>query len=188
MATQNKNDIDQLLADSLKQLASKKLLEKITIKEITDLAGVIRPTFYNHFQDKFELLEWIIKKDLLEPIQPLIRNDMFMEAMVLLFTNIERDRAFYSHVVKLEGPVTFHSIAHKCVREVLLAIINEQMTGKESKHKWLTPEVIASYYAESLCFAAETWINQNMILPPKEMADAYQYMISRSMMDIIKEL
>jgi len=47
MATQNKTDIDQLLADSLKQLASKKLLEKITIKEITDLAGVIRPTFYN---------------------------------------------------------------------------------------------------------------------------------------------
>ena len=65
MATQNKTDIDQLLADSLKQLASKKLLEKITIKEITDKAGVIRPTFYNHFQDKFELLEWIIR-DVLE--------------------------------------------------------------------------------------------------------------------------
>ena len=182
MATQNKTDIDQLLADSLKQLASKKLLEKITIKEITDLAGVIRPTFYNHFQDKFELLEW------LEPVQPLIRNDMFTEAMLLLFTNIERDKAFYSHVVKLEGPVTFRSIASKCVREVLLTIINEQMTGKESKHKWLTPEIISAYYAESLCFVAETWINQNMVLPPKEMAEAYQYMITRSMMDIIKEL
>ena len=188
MATQNKTDIDQLLADSLKQLASKKLLEKITIKEITDLAGVIRPTFYNHFQDKFELLEWIIKKELLEPVQPLIRTATSTEAMLLLFTNIERDKAFYSHVVKLEGPVTFRSIASKCVREVLLTIINEQMTGKESKHKWLTPEIISAYYAESLCFVAETWINQNMVLPPKEMAEAYQYMITRSMMDIIKEL
>lgn len=91
-------------------------------------------------------------------------------------------------MVKLEGPVTFHSIASKCVREVLLTIINEQMTGKESKHKWLTPEIISTYYAESLCFVAETWINQNMVLPPKEMAEAYQYMITRSMMDIIKEL
>ena len=62
------------------------------------------------------------------------------------------------------------------------------MTGKESKHKWLTPEIISAYYAESLCFVAETWINQNMVLPPKEMAEAYQYMITRSMMDIIKEL
>ena len=94
MATQNKTDIDQLLADSLKQLASKKLLEKITIKEITDLAGVIRPTFYNHFQDKFELLEWIIKKELLEPVQPLIRNDMFTEAMLLLLPISREIRLF----------------------------------------------------------------------------------------------
>ena len=61
MATQVRTDIDQLLADSLKELAAKRPMEKITIKEITDKAGVIRPTFYNHFQDKFELLEWIIR-------------------------------------------------------------------------------------------------------------------------------
>ena len=133
MATQTKNDIDQLLADSLKELAAKRPMEKITIKEITDKAGVIRPTFYNHFQDKFELLEWIIRTELLEPILPLVRSGMVTEAMVLLFTSIERDRAFYSHVVKLEGAVTFHDVAQKCVREMLLSIIEEQMTGKTPK-------------------------------------------------------
>ena len=50
---------------------------------------MIRPIFYNHFQDKYELLEWIIRTELLEPVEPLIRNDMIIEAMVLLFTNIE---------------------------------------------------------------------------------------------------
>ena len=145
MATQTKNDIDQLLADSLKELAAKRPMEKITIKEITDKAGVIRPTFYNHFQDKFELLEWIIRTELLEPILPLVRSGMVTEAMVLLFTSIERDKAFYSHVVKLEGAVTFHDVAQKCVREMLLSIIEEQMTGKTPKHKWLSPEVSAPF-------------------------------------------
>lgn len=28
------------------------------------------------------------------------RNDMIIEAMVLLFTNIEKDKAFYSQLVK----------------------------------------------------------------------------------------
>ena len=32
--------------------------DKITIKMITDQAGVIRPTFYNYFQDKYEVMEW----------------------------------------------------------------------------------------------------------------------------------
>ena len=55
----NSGNIDQLLADSFKELAQAIPIEKITIKQITDKAGVIRPTFYNHFQDKYELLEWI---------------------------------------------------------------------------------------------------------------------------------
>ena len=145
MASQGKHEVDRLLADSLKELAVKRPVEKITIKEITDKAGVIRPTFYNHFQDKYELIEWIIRTDLLEPIQPLLGIGMISEAMVLLFTNMEKDKTFYTRLAKLEGPVTFHDIAQKCVGEVLYGIIKEQMTGKEPKHQWLTPEILAAY-------------------------------------------
>ena len=178
MAIQGKTDIDQLLAKSLKEIAVRRPVEKITIKEITDKAGVIRPTFYNHFQDKFELIEWIIRTELLEPVEPLIRNDMIIEAMVLLFTNIEKDKAFYSQLVKMEGPVKFHDIAKKCVREVLLELIQNESSGRVSKHKWLTPEVISSYYAQSMCFATEEWISMGMTISPREMAEAYQYMLS----------
>ena len=76
MASQGKREIDQLLADSFRELACQGPIEKITIKEITDRAGVIRPTFYNHFQDKYELLEWIINQDLIEPMKPFIRSGL----------------------------------------------------------------------------------------------------------------
>ena len=91
MTNQGRNAIDTLLAESLKELTIKQPIEKITIKEITDKAGVIRPTFYNHFQDKYELLEWIITTDLLDPIEPLIHNGMRSEGLVLLFTTIQKE-------------------------------------------------------------------------------------------------
>ena len=68
MTNQGKNAVDTLLAESFKELTLKQPIEKITIKEITDKAGVIRPTFYNHFQDKYELLEWIIMSQIIEPV------------------------------------------------------------------------------------------------------------------------
>ena len=111
MAGQAKTDINQLLADSLKEIAGSHPVEKITIKEITDKAGVIRPTFYNHFQDKFELIEWIMRTELLEPIGLLLKTGMITEAMVLLFSTIQQDKPFYSRLVKMEGPATFHDIA-----------------------------------------------------------------------------
>ena len=96
-----RNETDTLLAESLKELALNNPIEKITVKEITDKAGVIRPTFYNHFQDKYELLEWIIWTDLLEPIRPLIENQMMDEALLLLFMNIEKEKKFYIKAAKL---------------------------------------------------------------------------------------
>ena len=47
------------LAASLKKLLSKKELSKITITNITEECGVNRQTFYYHFKDIYDLLEWI---------------------------------------------------------------------------------------------------------------------------------
>ena len=54
----------KLIADTLKKLASGKHLDKISISEIVDAAGLNRQTFYYHFQDKQELICWIFDTDI----------------------------------------------------------------------------------------------------------------------------
>ena len=184
----NKPGIDEALAASFKELADKRPLEKITIKEITDCAGVIRPTFYNHFQDKYELMEWIINTELLLPMRPLIEAGMIKEGMTLLFTNIGKDRVYYGKAVKMDGPISFHQIAMKAVQQFLEQILGEMTSGKSPRHAWLSTEVISTYYAQSMVFAAEEWIKGNMDLDPAEMAEAYLYIMSRSFTDIINEM
>ena len=49
------------LAESFKELMLKGSFDKITIRMITEQAGVIRPTFYNYFQDKYEVMEWLLE-------------------------------------------------------------------------------------------------------------------------------
>ena len=51
-----------LLALSFKELIMKMPFEKITVKMITEGADVIRPTFYKHFQDKYEISNISSKK------------------------------------------------------------------------------------------------------------------------------
>lgn len=188
MTGQGKGAIDTLLAESFKELAIKQPIEKITIKEITDKAGVIRPTFYNHFQDKYELLEWIISTQLLQPIEPLIQNGMVNEALVLLFTGIEREKEFYTRASRLEGQNSFRSIAQGCVERLLLEVIRDSSAGRRQKYIWLTPERIAEYYAQSMCYVVITWIQEGMTISAKELAEIYNYMIKRSMDDILSEI
>ncbi|WP_075721965.1 TetR/AcrR family transcriptional regulator C-terminal domain-containing protein [Roseburia sp. 499] len=191
MAAQIKETIDVLLAESFKELACQQPIEKITIKEITDKAGVIRPTFYNHFQDKYELLEWIIKKQILEPIRPLIMADMIDEGLMLTFTTLEKEKDFYGKAVKLEGQNSFESIVKKCIMETLLEVLSLQQEGKtekKSKYPWLTPESVAEFYAQSMCFMIVNWIETGMSVTPREITDIYNYIMSTPMNEVLKEL
>ena len=183
----SRNGTEIMLAESFKELVLRQPIEKITIKEITEKAGVIRPTFYNHFQDKYELLEWIILTDLLEPIRPLIENKMVSEALLLLFMNIEKEREFYKQTVRLEGQNSFESIARECVKEILLEIIEKNSVRKIPKFRWLTPERIAEYYAQSKCSVVIVWIKSGMTISAKELVEIYEYMMEHSIAEILFE-
>ena len=184
----HRNNVDRLLAESFKELACTTPIDKITIKEITDKAGVIRPTFYNHFQDKYELLEWIIRTQILEPTKPLIHAGMVDQALILIFTSVKADGEFYQKAVRLEGQNSFEQITKKCIMDALLEVIHGKEHVGRKRHPWLTPEHIAEYYAQSMCFVVVSWIKSGMSVEPQEITDIYNYIITRSMMDVMEEL
>lgn len=52
------------MADALKEIMKHKDFNKISIKDITEACDISRPTFYYHFQDIYELLEYTFNKEL----------------------------------------------------------------------------------------------------------------------------
>lgn len=189
MNSQGANEIDLLLAESFKKLARSRPIEKITIREITDEAGVIRPTFYNHFQDKYELLEWIIRRELIDPIEPLLDNGMLKEALILPLTTMEKDKAFYARAVNLEGQNSFAETLKKAVAEMALSRLNRKKIDELLPYKkWLTAERVADYFSEALCYAIIEWVRDDMRVPMNELVDIFIYVASHSLMDILSNL
>lgn len=185
MTNQGKNGIDVILAESLKELSKTRPIEKITIKEITDKAGVIRPTFYNHFQDKYELLEWIVREDLMEPAKPLFDNGLLREGITFLFTAMEKEREFYEKAIRLEGQNSFVEMMENVVQELILQRMNKEKLSEKITYTWLSLDMIAQYYAHMACSVATKWINGGMQVPIPELVEVYVIMAQKSMIEII---
>lgn len=186
---EEKKDVSLALAESLKERMLKAPFEKITIKQITDGAGVIRVTFYNHFQDKYDLLGFIVRREILEPVGILLKNDMYKEALILIFTNLKKDGDFYQRAVKIEGQNSFEEITEQCIYELLLELFSEKSSGRpHSKHPWLTVDSLSRYYARSMNFVVIYWIRSGMTVPPEEVAKIYEYVVTRSLWDVLEEL
>lgn len=179
-----KKDVKQLLAESFKKLVAEKQIEHITIKEITDGAGVIRVTFYNHFQDKYELLEWICREEVLEPAKVLIWDGMTHEALTFMFHHILNNRDFYSSAARVEGQNSFESIVKGFFSEIITDFLVSRAKGGKQKYPWLTPERAGEFYAQPLAYMLITWIKGGMQETPENMVAMYEYATAHSLMDL----
>ena len=180
-----KNMIDILIAESFKEIAKTKPIEKITIKEITDRAGVIRPTFYNHFQDKYQLLEWIVDNEIFLPVLDLVKNKKFENALMDMLYSFEEDKDFYMNAASLEGQNSFESILRNSIKKVVLIFLNQEELQNRIPYKWLTVEMLCDFYCEPLSYAVVDWIKSGMKTPKKDCVDGIIFVSTHSPVDVV---
>lgn len=85
------------LATALKKLLSKKELSKITISNITEECGVNRQTFYYHFKDIYDLLEWIFTNEVIEEIDNEIEEN-WQQKFIYIFEYVIQNKEFIKNV------------------------------------------------------------------------------------------
>lgn len=103
----------ELLKLAFIQLLQEKSFSEITINEITIKAGVARNTFYNHFQDKSKLLDYIFEELIGE-----INNEIRVELNKLKDNELNK-----KEIINTFSYVIIHYIYN--IRKELLAIIQK---------------------------------------------------------------
>jgi len=54
----------EVIAESFREVAERKNIDKITVKDITDNCGYSSATFYRQFRDKYDLIAWDYTREL----------------------------------------------------------------------------------------------------------------------------
>lgn len=57
----NANITKEAIANTMKQLMEETPFDHITTADIINRCGISRKTFYYHFQDKYDLVNWIFQ-------------------------------------------------------------------------------------------------------------------------------
>lgn len=96
----NANITKRELAESLKRLVSERLFEHVTVGDIVKECGMNRQTFYYHFSDKYELLDWIYYNETFVPLTADISFGNWDEKLYELLRIMRRNKAFYMNTIK----------------------------------------------------------------------------------------
>lgn len=175
-----------LIGESLKVLMRNHPFEKITIKMITDEAGVIRPTFYNYFCDKYEVVEWIFNEYIIEKVRAMFEQKMYTEGLKLLFVCMKNDCAFYRKAFEITGQNAFTDITRNSLHNLFLSEMSEIYIENQTNNPLVTAELVAAFYANSLSNLLQMWIqSNNQQCTAENMVEAYAYLLSHRIQDFI---
>ncbi|MFJ8243873.1 TetR/AcrR family transcriptional regulator [Peribacillus asahii] len=158
----------KFIINSFIELLEKKDFNSIKISDITTGAMINRATFYHHFLDKYDLLEKVIKEDLMENVlQELSNNKEFNEEMLKsLFLSITKfhmslsdrcQRSYHDMAVNIEA----------ILKKELEQIIFQSLLNKYSDQSDEKLRMIATMLSWMIYGASIDW-KQNSSKSPED--------------------
>ena len=185
---QKRNLTKKLIAESFEVLMEKNPFEKITIRMITDQAGLIRPTFYNHFQDKYDLVEWIFCENIIREVESLLDHGMVQEAIKFLFTGIHRNRQFYSKLLQVTGQNCLEEVMGRHFYDLFRKSIEQRGIKKLPKNRVLNVYTLSRYYTLGLLTSIKAWLLMgDEDISVDELTEAYEFLLTHSVYDMIDD-
>lgn len=121
----------KLIADTLKKLVTMKHLNKISIAEIVDVAGVNRQTFYYHFRDKQELICWIFDTDIAMLTDKNQNNTLIDDIVEYVYSEKEYYIDALTSEVQNNLREHIYNICYiRCMNEILAILGDEKIDEK----------------------------------------------------------
>jgi probable dihydroxyacetone kinase regulator len=155
-----------MLAGSLKKLMIVKPLNKISIHEITEDCGVNRQTFYYHFHDIFDLLEWMFKGEALALFQDRDESFSLNEGVLRLLRYIQNNEALCLCTLQSLGHAHLRKFFYEGINSVILSVVNEYAADLNVAEK--RKVFIAHFYTVSFAGFIEHWLQEGLGDDPDE--------------------
>lgn len=155
------NITKQALSQALKELLLTQNFDKISVGNICEKCGMNRKSFYYHFRDKYDLVNWIYYTDFITAIkkkEDLSSVELLEEICAYFYDN----RLFYRKTFATEGQNSFTEY----FSVVLKALITEAIVSHHNFED-IDIEPVSEFYADAFVCAIKKWMYQKDCMPPK---------------------
>lgn len=167
------------LAESCKKLVATKPLDKVTVTDITQDCGVNRQTFYYHFRDIYDLVEWIFLTESTQVVGTKRTYETWQQGFLRVFAYVRENADFVTRI--------YHSISREYLErflysetyKLLIDVVEELSEGMTVRDD--DKAFIANFYKYGFTGLLLEWISEGMVEDPERIIDRLGILIQGDM-------
>lgn len=172
------------LGNALKTILERKPLSKVTITDITDECGLTRMTFYYHFQDIYDLIEWICVTEAEQALSGKISTMHWHEGLYNIFKLVLSNRHFTYNVYHSVSREHLEKYIYRLTEDIFVKVVDE--VSREHEISSETKAFIADFYKYAFVGIIFNWIDSNMKEDPKKITDRLVILIGENISEAIE--
>lgn len=171
------------LGAALKQMLTVKPIDKITVKDLVEICGVNRQTFYYHFDDVYDLLEWVFEEDANRVLPSEVVYEHWRDDVMMFFKYLADNSGFALNIYNSNSRIYmlryFKRRLQGCIRSFAI-IVSE---GKNIDRTDF--EFVVEFYANGIVGLISQWLDLGMQLPKEITQDRFLKLLDNSVENML---
>lgn len=180
------NFTEKAIIESLRELLKEQPLDKISVKNVTDLCGISRNTFYYHFHDVYEAVSRYFVSQADELIERYKEAETweggFIEGLHILYDN----KKIIEHIYKSVNRADLEKFLNEMVYYHTRMVVEKESEGRGYSAKAIS--LAADFYKNALLGAALNWIGNDMQETPEELAQLYNSVFTGTIESVLSSI
>lgn len=158
------NNTKILLAQSLQDLMSTHSLEKISVNDIVEHAGVGRNTFYYHFADKYDLVNWCFQTGIMQFLTENPTAGNWQNIAAQLEQYFRENQTFYVNALNYTGQNNLRDYIQDFLCGVLIQRLREAQAMQGQKEELSESELrfAGNFLSGALMGILLPWVRNGM--------------------------
>ncbi len=174
------NITKQALATALKDLMEETPFEKINIGHICEKCGMNRKSFYYHFRDKYDLVNWIFETDFIS--LALNRSADRWELIEVVCDYFYENRKFYRRALRIKGQNSFSEHFREFMYSLVHARIEEILGRKD------IPQLFVDFLTDGFVCSIERWLLDKDCMLPDQFVSTVKALVQGVAVEIYHDM
>lgn len=178
------NITKQALANALKELLEERSFEKIRVYDICGRCHMNRKSFYYHFRDKYDLVNWIFDTEfvaLMKAHQPDDSEKGFSiedqwQSLEIACNYFYENKRFYRKVLSVQGQNSLSSHFRELLHPIQRSRIGELLEQED------VPMLVYDFVVDGIDRAIELWLLDKVCVP----VDEFMYTLKKVAQVLLK--
>lgn len=179
------NITKRALATSLKELMLEQPFDKINVAQICERCDMNRKSFYYHFKDKYDLVNWIFDTEFIALLKNENLSSNYKERWAFIEKTCQyfyQNHAFYRKALQINGQNSFADHFREYIRPLLADRI-AHLFGQEQPD-----EFTMDFFTDAVLCAMERWLLTKECMPPEQFMGKIKVIMEEGARTICREM